>query len=44
MPKVSPTILNGASTIVPAASAVDPTTLSGSLLLVVVVVVVSDGE
>jgi hypothetical protein len=41
---VSPTIRNGASTIVPAALAVAPTTLSGSSLLVVVVVVVSEGE
>jgi hypothetical protein len=44
MPRVSPTIRNGASTIVPAAFAVAPTTLSGSLVVVVVVVVVSAGE
>jgi hypothetical protein len=44
MPRASPTISNGAAIIAPAASAVDPTTLSGSLVVVVVVVVVSADE
>src|ERR1700689_2728 len=42
-PRVSPTIRNGAATIVPAALAVAPTTLSGWESVVVVVVVVSTG-